>query len=102
MNVLQEADKLVSEERNARYGHPKNSFAQIGRMWSEILGIPISAEQVALMMAAMKLCRLIHRPNKRDSAVDLCGYIRTFEMVRDDQQIEDSICSPAAHVGKKS
>ena len=89
-NVLQEADELVSGPRNGRYGHPRESFAQIGRMWAEILGVPVNAEQVALMMAAMKLCRFIQRPDKWDSAIDLCGYIRTLEMIRmDGQQVRD-------------
>ena len=82
-NVLQEADELVSGPRNGRYGHPRDSFAQIGRIWSEILNIPVTPEQVGMCMVALKLCRFIHRPDKRDSLVDLVGYARTIEMIMD-------------------
>jgi len=82
-NILQEADELVSGPRNGRYGHPRDSFAQIGRVWAEILGVPVTPEQVGLCMIAMKVCRFVHRPDKLDSLVDICGYARTIEMIRE-------------------
>ena len=81
-NILEEANDLVSGDRNARYGHPQVAFSQIGRMWTEIVGVPVSAEQVALCLIAMKLCRQIQKP-KHDNLVDMAGYARTIEMLQE-------------------
>jgi len=78
--VLQEAEQLVGVDRNARYGHPRVAFAQIARLWSEVLGITVTPQQVALCMIAMKVSRQIQRP-KRDHIVDICGYARTMELL---------------------
>lgn len=47
LNVLQEADEIVSGPRNGRYGHPRQSFGEISSLWSIILGTRVTADQVA-------------------------------------------------------
>ena len=80
MNILEEANTLVSGERNTDYGHPADDFQKTADMWSVILGIPISTQQMALCMIAVKISRLMHKP-KRDNLVDIAGYARTIEML---------------------
>jgi hypothetical protein len=80
MNILQEADKLTSIDRNGSYGPPKQDFERTAKMWSAILNTEVSARQIALCMIALKLSRLAYRM-KRDSIVDVAGYARTLEMI---------------------
>jgi hypothetical protein len=80
MNILEEANGLVNGARQNDYGHPIHDFTRTGQMWSAILGVPVTAEQVALCMIAVKISRLCNAP-KRDSIVDIAGYAATLEMV---------------------
>lgn len=80
MNVLQEADWITSVDRQKDYGHPRDDFGRTAQIWSAILGIPITAEQVGLCMIGVKLARQVHRP-KRDNLIDVAGYARTLEML---------------------
>lgn len=84
-SICAEADRLVSGDRQADYGHPIEDFTRTGRMWGAILGGPdVSPDKVALMMVALKISRECHKP-KRDNRVDGCGYFKTLDMVRDKQ-----------------
>ena len=81
--ICQEADRLVSHDRQAQYGAPSEDFARTAAMWEPILGLPpgaISPEKVAYCMIAVKLSRLCHG-YKRDSVVDIAGYAKTISMV---------------------
>jgi hypothetical protein len=42
-------------------------------MWSQILGAPVSPQQIAMCMIATKLCREVHRA-KHDNRLDIIGY----------------------------
>jgi hypothetical protein len=78
-SVCAEADGLVSGERRATYGHPKQNFARTAKIWSGILNYTVTAEQVGLCMMGLKLAREAHL-HKRDNLVDLCGYAKTVEL----------------------
>ncbi len=78
--ILQEAQRLVHGDRGEAYGHPHEDFSRTGRMWAAILGVPhVSAVQVGLCMAAMKISRQCNKP-KRDNMTDLAGYAETVQM----------------------
>jgi hypothetical protein len=72
-NILREAERLTRGDRNDDYGHPKVEHDRIAAYWSIFVGVPIRAEQVAMMMVLLKVARLGHR-YKRDSLVDIAGY----------------------------
>lgn len=73
--ILEEAARLISREREDQYGSARDNFARTGRLWAAILGTDdITAEQVALMLAALKISRLAQNTGHRDSWVDLAGY----------------------------
>lgn len=79
-NVLEEANRLTSRDRNQSYGHPREDFTRTAALWSAVLGCRVTPEQVALCMIQVKVSRLCHAP-KRDSVVDIAGYARTLEML---------------------
>jgi hypothetical protein len=82
--IEQEARRLVYGERAKTYGHPRGDFDRVAGMWSAMLGIPIDAEHVALMMIAFKLARLAATPEHRDSQVDVIGYALALDrLLRD-------------------
>lgn len=74
-SVLQEAERLIGGQRAADYGSAFDSFTNISKMWSVIIGIEVTAVQVAHAMIALKLCRSTNSKGvKRDDWVDICGY----------------------------
>lgn len=81
-NCLQIADRLTSGDRQESYGHPLDDFSRTAKLWSAVLGIDVTAEQVALCMVCVKISRECHQP-KADNIIDGCGYFRTLEMVKE-------------------
>lgn len=79
---LLEALRIVHADRGADYGAPEQDFRRTGRMWGAILNLEeaVSPREVALCMAALKLSREAHQ-HKRDSLVDVAGYIETLAMI---------------------
>ena len=74
--VLSEAEKCVCGEREQDYGEPEDSFKKIGTFWTAYLNyaVKIDAEDVAAMMALLKIARISENPQHMDSWVDLAGY----------------------------
>jgi hypothetical protein len=85
MNILQEAEKLVSGDRNDYYGNPSVKYGLIAKLWSLILHTKITPEQVILCMIAIKLIRESIK-HKRDNLVDLAGYAKLLAMVLDEDK----------------
>lgn len=73
--LFKEAEKLLKQDRQEVYGDAYDNYVRIGIMWSGILDTYISAEQVALMMATLKIYRASQNPNHSDSFVDAAAYI---------------------------
>lgn len=74
--VLREAEKCVCGQREHEYGVPEDSFQKIGNFWTAYLNyaVKIDAENVASMMALLKIARISENPQHMDSWVDLAGY----------------------------
>ena len=74
--VLREAEKCVCGKREQDYGEPEDSFQKIGTFWTAYLNyaVKIDAEDVAAMMALLKIARISENPQHMDSWVDLAGY----------------------------
>ena len=83
--VNQEADRLIHGDRNLTYDHPLDNFERIGAIWSVVLGIEVTPEQVGLCMVGVKLAREAYLP-KRDNLVDGAGYFGTVQMVKDERE----------------
>lgn len=86
-SVLEEADCLVSGDRQADYGHPIEDFTRTGKIWGAVLGTdPVPPDKVALCMVGVKMSRECNKP-KRDNRVDMAGYTKTLDMVREKQVV---------------
>ncbi len=64
----------VVEQRRGEYGEPEDLFEHIAARWSQVLGIRVTAAQVALCLMDLKMARLAHNPKHLDSLVDVLGY----------------------------
>ena len=71
--LLQHAAGVVEHRRNL-YGEPAVLFEHIAARWSLVLGVPVTAAQVALCLIDLKLARLARDPAHLDSIVDVAGY----------------------------
>ena len=88
---LEEAEKCICGDRDRDYGSPHGSFDLIGKLWSAYMGIEISAKDVAILMALLKVARCKHS-NKLDSFVDLAGYAACAgEVATYDSDVEDAL-----------
>lgn len=85
MTILEEAQGLISNDRQADYGNPIDSFSNIAKEWNLHLAgkilTPLTEEDVAIMMVRLKLVRQKNKP-KRDNLVDACGYLGLVEIIQ--------------------
>lgn len=84
-SILEEADRLINNDRNQAYDHPLDNFTRIAQIWTAILGYKISPEQVGMCMVGVKLAREAYQP-KRDNLVDGAGYFGTIQMIKDERE----------------
>jgi hypothetical protein len=75
--VLEDAIAAVRAHEDS-YGSPSENFGRAAKIWSTILGTKlhheITATDVGMMMIGLKLARLVHAPNHRDTQTDIAGY----------------------------
>lgn len=78
-DCLDEAKRIICQDRNNSYGEPEDSFTAIAVFWTVYLRqahntvTVISAEDVAWMMVLLKISRQTHK-HKEDNFVDAAGY----------------------------
>jgi len=75
VEALREAARIISGERNNQYGNPEDNFERTAKIWSVILGIKITNEDVAMMMVGLKVARYASKSGfQPDTWVDIAGY----------------------------
>lgn len=81
--ILEAAEKCVCGQREEEYGTPEDSFRLIAELWAPVIrqccvspgaDVCVLPETVALMLALLKVARLMSNPQHMDSWVDLAGY----------------------------
>jgi hypothetical protein len=78
--ILETSKKLVSTDRNDKHGDKLENHQNIGRLWSGYLqnktglDIVILPEDVANLMALLKIARTQAGQHNIDDYVDACGY----------------------------
>lgn len=82
--ILAEANELIYGDRAAAYGPVSISFNRIAKFWSIIAGSEITAEQVGLMMVALKMSRQMSKSG-RDNLVDIAGYAGCLAKIEEEK-----------------
>lgn len=70
----------ILEERRKQWGDPVETHERIAKVWSGVLGHPVTAQQVALCMAGLKTVRAAVNPSEPDSYDDGRGYWQIAQM----------------------
>ena len=75
VEALREAARLINSERNVQYGPPSENFDRIARLWSVILGVDVTMEDVSMCMVALKMARYASKSGYQpDTWIDIAGY----------------------------
>ena len=82
MDIYSQARNLTSIERQAQYGAPAENLGRIGDLWSAYLGKPISAHDVAVCMALLKIGRIASGVVVEDNYVDGVAYLGLAHQLR--------------------
>ena len=81
--ILDTARQYVCTDREGQYGSPENNFALIAEMWEAYFRaacvssdaiVGVGGEDVAVMMALLKIARIATGNPKADNYIDLAGY----------------------------
>ncbi len=73
--ALREAAGIIAGARDTQYGGPEENFERIAQIWSVILGIKITREDVAMCMVGLKVARYASKSGfQPDTWVDIAGY----------------------------
>lgn len=72
--ILDKAKDCVCGQREQDYGKLEDNFATIAGLWGAYKDTEFSAEDVAVMMALMKIARIKTGTSTDDCFVDLAGY----------------------------
>jgi hypothetical protein len=72
--ILKTANEYITKDRQATHGNAEDNFKNIARLWSAYTELPITTQDVAMMMALLKVARFKGNPSHTDNAIDLCGY----------------------------
>ena len=67
--------------RGTIYGHPYTNHKRISDLWSAYLDHPITASQVAVCMALLKISRISESPKSEDSLLDAIAYLSIYKTV---------------------
>ena len=102
--ILEAARKCVCGERQQDYGEAENSFTVIADFWGTYLtekcvspgaDVCLNPEDVAAMMALLKVARIATGHGKDDNWIDLAGYAACGG------EIQSSLFEAMEHYGKK-
>jgi Domain of unknown function (DUF6378) len=72
-HLLDRASAVVCHRRGT-YGAPDSVFECVASRWSQVLGVTVTARQVAICLIDLKVARLTHDPRHSDSVTDIAGY----------------------------
>lgn len=82
-SILAEAERCVCTDREQEYGSPESNFGIIAALWEPYIrakcvgpdtGVCILPEDVAVLMALLKIGRIVSGQAKADNYIDLAGY----------------------------
>lgn len=100
--ILDAALKCVSGDRDEQYGRPENSFLTIAHLWNIYLNaadvndgvsITVRTQDVAAMLALLKIARIAAGVQKDDNWIDLAGYAACGGEVEGVKRSEENKCA---------
>lgn len=105
--ILKEAEKCVCGNREQDYGSPENNFRTIATFWAAYLNtkhdsdvnITIDPEDVAAMLALLKIARIASGRMKDDNWIDLAGYAACGGEIAADRAAFDAAMASLAGAG---
>jgi hypothetical protein len=75
IDALRQAAAIIAGERDVQYGGPEQNFDRIARVWSVILGITVTSEDVSMCMVGVKVARYASKSGfQADTWIDIAGY----------------------------
>ena len=75
VQALRVAASIIAGDRDVQYGGPEENFTRIAKIWSVIVGVEISPEDVAMMMVGLKVARYASKSGfQPDTWIDIAGY----------------------------
>ena len=74
-DIYDQARQLISVERQAQYGAPEDNLGRIAALWGAYLGKSLTAHDVAVMMALVKIGRIASGVTVKDNYVDAVAYM---------------------------
>lgn len=83
--ILQEAHKIVNQDRQNTYGHPKDDYTKVINIFQTLTGKQLTINEAILFMVSVKLARL--RTNleagqlHHDTLLDTIGYLTCLNMI---------------------
>lgn len=73
--ILATATQYVTKDRAETHGDAVTNHELIARYWGIHLGHPVTASDVLVMMALLKIARIKGTAGNADHWVDGCGYL---------------------------
>jgi len=88
-DILEEALRITSGERQSSHGDFTTSLENIAKVWSVLLDKQIDGRTVANLMIAFKTVRA-SMSQKRDDWVDMAGYARGGSLCEEKKELDQS------------
>jgi hypothetical protein len=87
-NILEEALRITEGDRRNAYGDALADAERFAQIASAATGLDVRPEHLPLIMLAVKLSRIAQSPRAwhRDSVVDIAGWARVAEKIRDGRE----------------
>lgn len=73
-DILHEANRIITQDRQDTHGRPEDNFRKIAALWSDYLDYELHALDVGAMMILLKLVRFQNNPEHLDNTIDIVGY----------------------------
>jgi hypothetical protein len=106
-DILDEAARITSWDRNIDYGHPKDNHACTAELWNAYLARrtaagsgSIDAEDVCILNILQKVSRHAWR-RTRDNRVDIAGWARNGQIVDDAERAAAATCPTAEELASE-
>jgi hypothetical protein len=83
--ILQEAYKIVNQDRQNTYGHPKDDYTKVINIYQALTGKQLTLTEALLFMVSVKLARLKTNLDQGqlhyDTLLDTIGYLTCINMI---------------------